>query len=59
MKAAACYKSLFKMWIFTVNKPQKSRFSALLGACKVEFWRLLRQNSMFLTGSQGAARGTV
>jgi flagellar biosynthesis/type III secretory pathway protein FliH len=40
-------KSLFKLWIFTVNRPQKSRFSGSFGACKVEFWRLQRQNSRF------------
>ncbi|MDR2482032.1 MAG: hypothetical protein LBD08_00190, partial [Treponema sp.] len=39
------YKSLFKLWIFAVNRPQKSRFSGSAnlrfdGACKVEFWRL-------------------
>jgi hypothetical protein len=29
---AATTKSLFKMWIFTVNRPKKSRFSALFGS---------------------------
>jgi hypothetical protein len=34
------FKSLFKLWIFAANRPQKSRFPGSFGACKVEFWRL-------------------
>jgi hypothetical protein len=38
------------MWIFAANRPQKSRFSALFGACKVEF---RKKNH----GGRGAGKG--